>query len=239
MDLKVVHEIDKGKSYVEVPSTGIGDISDGYHTFNELYHHRAVLFSFIVNSNPGISFKSHKHHDGTMYDDMFIVGITTPYGQVTYHYDVDPYWNYFQCPEVPTAPKWDGHTPDQAIERILKWSLSDPNQLSLFEGPLAGIARPKLFVSIPMAGRKPEEVKEEMKYIQQKVERRYNLFSGSLILLDTFFEEDLTPLECLGKSISYMSQADIVYMAIGWESSRGCIIEHRAAQEYGKIIIYN
>ncbi len=70
-------------------------------------------------------------------------------------------------------------------------------------------------------------------------ERRYNLFSGSLILLDTFFEEDLTPLECLGKSISYMSQADIVYMAIGWESSRGCIIEHRAAQEYGKIIIYN
>ena len=25
----------------------IGDMSDGYHTFNELYHHRAVLFSII------------------------------------------------------------------------------------------------------------------------------------------------------------------------------------------------
>lgn len=25
-----------------------GETSDGYHTFNELYHHRAVLFSVIV-----------------------------------------------------------------------------------------------------------------------------------------------------------------------------------------------
>ena len=28
-----------------------GNTSDGYHTFNELYHHRAVLFSVIVNSS--------------------------------------------------------------------------------------------------------------------------------------------------------------------------------------------
>ena len=29
-----------------------GDTSDGYHTFNELYHHRAVLFSVIVKAFP-------------------------------------------------------------------------------------------------------------------------------------------------------------------------------------------
>ena len=28
---------------VEVPESGIGDLSDGYHTFNQLYHQRAVL----------------------------------------------------------------------------------------------------------------------------------------------------------------------------------------------------
>lgn len=27
-----------------------GETSDGYHTFNELYHHRAVLFSVIVKA---------------------------------------------------------------------------------------------------------------------------------------------------------------------------------------------
>ena len=55
-----------------------------------------------------------------MYDGMFIVGIETPDGQATYHYDVEPYWNLFQCKEVDRAPEWDGHTPDQAIERIGK-----------------------------------------------------------------------------------------------------------------------
>ena len=94
--------------------------SDGYHTFNELYHHRAVLFSVIVKIFANRAWKSKLHADGTMYDGMFIVGIETPDGQATYHYDVDPYWNMFQCKEVDRAPEWDGHTPDQAIERIGK-----------------------------------------------------------------------------------------------------------------------
>lgn len=95
-----------------------GDTSDGYHTFNELYHHRAVLFSVIVKIFADRAWKSKLHADGTMYDGMFIVGIETPDGQATYHYDVDPYWDMFQCKEVDHAPEWDGHTPDQAIERI-------------------------------------------------------------------------------------------------------------------------
>ena len=53
-----------------------------------------------------------------MYDGMFIVGIDTPEGQATYHYDVDPYWSMFKCRELDRAPEWDGHTPDDAIARI-------------------------------------------------------------------------------------------------------------------------
>lgn len=97
-----------------------GDTSDGYHTFNELYHHRAVLFSVIVAKFSDRAWKSKLHADGTMFDGMFIVGIETPDGQATYHYDVDPYWEMFRCKEVDRAPEWDGHTPDQAIERIGK-----------------------------------------------------------------------------------------------------------------------
>lgn len=95
-----------------------GEISDGYHTFNELYHHRAMLFSVICNDRPGMSWKSKLHHDGTMYDGMFVVGIETPDGQTSYHYDIDPYWDMFRVPELQQAPEWDGHTPAQAIERI-------------------------------------------------------------------------------------------------------------------------
>ena len=95
-----------------------GDTSDGYHTFNELYHHRAVLFSVVVAANSGRAWKSKLHHDGTMYEGMFIVGVDTLQGQATYHYDVEPYWDMFWCKELERAPEWDGHTSDDAIERI-------------------------------------------------------------------------------------------------------------------------
>lgn len=94
------------------------DTSDGFHTFSELYHHRAVLFSVIVRDHADLAWKSRLHHDGTMYDGMFIVGIDTPDGQATYHYDIDPYWNMFECKELDRAPEWDGHTSDDAIARI-------------------------------------------------------------------------------------------------------------------------
>ena len=105
---------------IDVAPVITGETSDGYHTFNELYHHRAVLFSVIVKAFPDHAWKSRKHHDGTMYDGMLIVGIETPDGQATYHYDVDPYWDMFKCKDLEYAPEWDGHTPAQAIDRIGK-----------------------------------------------------------------------------------------------------------------------
>lgn len=105
---------------IEIPETGIGDVSDGYHTFNELYHHRAVLFSVICNMMPDKAWKSKLHDTGDMYDGMFIVGIETPKGQATYHYDIDPYWDMFKVKELLRAPEWDGHTPQDAIDRIGK-----------------------------------------------------------------------------------------------------------------------
>ena len=95
-----------------------GKVSDGYHTFDELYHHRAVLFSVICNTHKELAWKSKLHDTGDMYDGMFIVGIETPEGQATYHYDINPYWDMFDVKELPKAPKWDGHTPDEAIRRI-------------------------------------------------------------------------------------------------------------------------
>ena len=108
--------------YRKIPDN-IGEFSDGYHTFNELYHHRAVLFSVICNMFPEKAWKSKLHDIGDMYDGMFIVGIETDQGQATYHYDIDPYWDMFNVRELERAPKWDGHTPSVAIERIGKMSV--------------------------------------------------------------------------------------------------------------------
>jgi len=127
--MKVLELFSKKYPYVVSPKEQIdglstfsidGNTSDGYHTFNELYHHRAVLFSVICNTFPYsmIAWKSKKHHDGTMFDGMFIVGIDTPDGQATYHYDISPYWHMFNVKELEMAPEWDGHTPEEAINRI-------------------------------------------------------------------------------------------------------------------------
>lgn len=91
-----------------------GQISDGYHTFDELYYHRMVLFSVICKTYQENAWKSWKHDDGTMFDDYFIVGITTPKGEYTYHYHKD-HWNIFDVKELELAPKWDGHNPSDII----------------------------------------------------------------------------------------------------------------------------
>ena len=89
-------------------------VSDGYHTFEELYNHRMILFSIICNSYPYRAWKSKLHHDGTIYDNYFIVGINTPEGYFTYHYHLN-HWDKFRVRELPNAPEWDGHTSDDIV----------------------------------------------------------------------------------------------------------------------------
>lgn len=89
----------------------IGQISDGFHTFDELYYHRMMLFSIICNTYKDKAWKSWLHDDGTMFPNFFIVGIETPEGQYTYHYHKD-HWNMFDVIELEYAPEWDGHKPE-------------------------------------------------------------------------------------------------------------------------------
>jgi hypothetical protein len=115
-----VRELNRQVRSLKPEKTVDGNTSDGYHTFNELYYHRCVLFSVICNRNAEIAWKSKKHHDGSMYDGMFIVGIETPAGQCTYHYDLE-HWDLFHVKELEQAPVWDGHTPDDVLKRLSAW----------------------------------------------------------------------------------------------------------------------
>lgn len=97
----------------------IGEISDGYHTFNSLYNQRLYLFAALVNAYKIKAWKSRLHHDGEpcFGGGWFIVGITTPAGDYTYHYELKD-WNLFDCKVLDKAPEWDGHT-DKDVTRVL------------------------------------------------------------------------------------------------------------------------
>lgn len=102
-----------------VPEGGIGEMSDGYHTFNGLYYQRMVLFAALVKAYKDKAWKSYRHEDGELCfgGGWFIVGIDTPDGSYTYHYD-DTVWDFFDCEELPTAKHWDGHT-EKDVTRLL------------------------------------------------------------------------------------------------------------------------
>ena len=84
----------------------IGEFSDGYHTFNELYHHRAVLFCKICELFPELAWKSLLHDTGDMYDGMFIVGIETEYRKT--NIDLSDYEDYGSFEEFDFAKNLPG-----------------------------------------------------------------------------------------------------------------------------------
>lgn len=98
-------------------------ISDGYHTFGELYEHRFRLFIALIQyaSDYVYTWKSKSHSDGTMYEGWFIAGIGVEKGeQITYHLPISM-WNDNQLMYteiLSNAPEFDGHTSADVLERI-------------------------------------------------------------------------------------------------------------------------
>lgn len=97
----------------------IEDLSDGFHTFNDLYEQRMYLFATLVNAYKDKAWKSLKHEDGELCfgGDWFVVGIDTPEGSYTYHYSMK-YWDVFDCKVLSKAKHWDGHT-DKDVTRLM------------------------------------------------------------------------------------------------------------------------
>ena len=101
----------------------IGEISDGYHTFNSLYNQRLYLFAALVNAYREYAWKTKKHEDGELCfgGGWFLVGITTPDGDYSYHYELKD-WDLFDCRELDVAPHFDGHT-DKDVPRLMSLNI--------------------------------------------------------------------------------------------------------------------
>ena len=98
----------------------IGEVSDGFHTFNGLYEQRMILFAALVKAYKDKAWKSYRHEDGKYCfgGGWFIVGIDTPEGSYTYHYE-NKFWDMFDCIDLPRGKHWDGHTEADAETRLM------------------------------------------------------------------------------------------------------------------------
>ena len=121
-------EIKRRKAICEAAHVDeIDDVSDGFHTFRQLYYQRMMLFAVIVKQNKDKAWKSLRHEDGELCfgGGWFIVGIDTPEGSYTYHYE-DNYFSLFDCEELERGKHWDGHT-EKDVTRLLSLSPPQPD----------------------------------------------------------------------------------------------------------------
>lgn len=100
-------------------------ISDGFHTFDELYEHRCVLYialcRILVNALGELAgvWKSEKHSDGTIWNGWFLLGIFSKAGyQITYHLPTSKWNDCSFAKVVDQAPPFDGHTPADVLSRL-------------------------------------------------------------------------------------------------------------------------
>ena len=123
-------ELKRRKAICEVANVSdIGDLSDGFHTFNGLYYQRMILFAALVRAYKDRAWKSYRHEDGELCfgGGWFIVGIDTPEGSYTYHYENKDF-DRFDCVELPCGKHWDGHTEDD-VTRLLSLPTISPDEV--------------------------------------------------------------------------------------------------------------
>lgn len=103
----------------------------------------------------------------------------------------------------------------------------------------------KAMLSQPMAGKTEEEIiATRDRAITALKERGYEIIST--LFTDEWYSQkamnergvENRPLCFLAKSLENMSLCHAAYFCKGWETARGCRIEHEAAKAYGLRIIY-
>jgi hypothetical protein len=84
-----------------------------------------------------------------------------------------------------------------------------------------------------MNGKTEKQIRDERKYLVKELQELGFEVIDSII---NDFDDEVSPIIYLAKSIEMLDKADLVIFMQGWENSRGCIIEHEVARRYGKFI---
>lgn len=98
-------------------------VSDGYHTFDELYAHRDLLFILLMQANREKAWYADRHHNGSSFPDHFLGGIDLPTGTITYHLPECRRNFCASLRHLDLAPEWDGHTPSDVLNRMASYAV--------------------------------------------------------------------------------------------------------------------
>ena len=92
----------------------LSKISDGYHTIEELYDHRCLLWLNLCLANPKECFLKLDHYEG-----WFLIGMFKEAGkQISYHCP-NKYLYYVKGNiKEDDSVEWDGHSPNNVICRL-------------------------------------------------------------------------------------------------------------------------
>ena len=103
----------------------------------------------------------------------------------------------------------------------------------------------RAMLSQPMAGKTDEEIiatrEKAIKALENKGYEIVNtLFTDEWYKPESMEKRGVVQISLcfLAKSLESMSLCHAAYFCKGWESARGCRIEHEAAKAYGLEIIY-
>lgn len=89
-----------------------GDLSDGYHTFDELYEHRIALYLALAREAEWPAFYK------LDYEGWFCLFLETPKGQISYHIPNSYLETVKAFASVSPEHKWDGHSSEDVLERL-------------------------------------------------------------------------------------------------------------------------
>ena len=124
------------RAALATPPPDPSQISDGYHTFEELYEHRHALTLCLMKAMPELFWFSRRHNDGELAfgkGEWFIIGAELPgAGPITYHLPMR-LWDSAQntgAAELEVGRPWDGHTATDVADRLKAWAVAPPKQKS-------------------------------------------------------------------------------------------------------------
>lgn len=102
-------------------------VSDGYHTFGDLYDYRLAYNALLFNEWARLDLfgvhKSRRHYTGELCfgGSHFIVAALLPTGLISNHYK-HKYWELFDIKSYEKALyKYDDHTSKDVLDRMFKY----------------------------------------------------------------------------------------------------------------------
>lgn len=133
--LESAQELMRGNLIVQANGLDDMQVSDGYHTMDELYEHRIELYIALCRSirenyegvgAPDLVWRSKRHSDGELAfgtGTQFVLGINVNAGyQITYHIPIERWDEAGFAKTLEKAPEYDGHSSAEVLERLKKLS---------------------------------------------------------------------------------------------------------------------